>query len=527
MTLRVKIASEPREFEALNHLNYRTFVEEIPQHAPNGGRALVDRFHEENTYFLCMDGDELAGMVALRDRRPFSLDGKLEHLESSLPPFRRPCEIRLLAVRPDRRHGPVFGRLIQALVKRCLEMDYDMALISGRLEKIALYRKLGFRPFGPMVGKPGAWFQPMYSDRDSLNRSLSCIASAAGPGSESLNVLPGPVAIDSAVRSALAGPALSHRSGNYRALLERTQDLLRTITRAPRVAILLGSGSLANDVVAAQLARSGEGLILANGEFGERLVRHARGVRARHQAYRLDWGKPFDLSAVEARLDAAPGVRWVWAAHCETSTGMLNDASALADLCERRGLLLGLDCISSLGVVDTDLSRVHLASGVGGKGFGAYTGLSMVFHREAPAPADEGIPPYLDLGRYARPGGTPFSGSSNLLAALAAALESRLGPGFRARLAALSAWTAGRLAELGLPVLLDPALRSPAVFTLPLPPGTSSEAVGRSLEARGMLISYNSEYLLRRNWIQICLMADQDRDKVDRLLRELAGLLAP
>lgn len=123
--------------------------------------------------------------------------------------------------------------------------------------------------------------------------------------------------------------------------------------------------------------------------------------------------------------------------------------------------------------------------------------------------------------------GTPFSGSPNLPAALAAALESRPDPGFRARLAALSAWTADRLAELGLPVLLDPASHSPAVFTLPLPPGTSSEAVGRSLESRGMLISYNSEYLLRRNRIQICLMADQDRDKVDRLLRELAGLLAP
>jgi aspartate aminotransferase-like enzyme len=540
MTLRVKIASEAREFEALCRINYRTFVEEIPQHVPNDDLSLVDRYHEENTYFLCLDSEELVGMVALRDRRPFSLDGKLEKLESHLPPFRRPCEIRLLTILPERRHGLVFGRLMQALVQRCLEADYDIALISGRLEKIEMYRKVGFRPFGPLVGKTGAWFQPMYIDRGTLNRSLSFIAPGAQPGVpaaamadpdnaaiEPLNFLPGPVAIAPAVRAALAGPALSHRSEAYRALLEQTKDMLRRITRAPRVEILLGSGSLANDVVAAQFAGSGEGLILVNGEFGERLVRSARGVRARHHVHRVDWGQPFDLDAVGARLDAGPEIRWIWTVHCETSTGMINDAPALADLCARRGLLLGLDCISSLGVVETDLSRVHLATGVSGKGFGGYTGLSMVFHREAPAPADEGIPPYLDLGRYAGRDGTPFSGSSVLLAALAAALGNHLGPGFRARLAALSAWTGDRIAALGLPLLLGPASRSPAVFTLPLPPGRSSEAIGRSLEARGMLVSYNSEYLLRRNWIQICLMADQEQDKVDRLLRELARCLEP
>src|SRR6185369_2508203 len=61
-----KVASGPEEFEQIHRLNYRTFVEEIPQHPPNGEKLLVDRFHGENTYFLCLDERQVVGMMALR-----------------------------------------------------------------------------------------------------------------------------------------------------------------------------------------------------------------------------------------------------------------------------------------------------------------------------------------------------------------------------------------------------------------------------------------------------------------------------
>ncbi len=50
--LNFKVAATPDEFEAIHALNYRTFVEEIPQHSPNGERRLVDKFHAENTLSL-------------------------------------------------------------------------------------------------------------------------------------------------------------------------------------------------------------------------------------------------------------------------------------------------------------------------------------------------------------------------------------------------------------------------------------------------------------------------------------------
>lgn len=94
--LKFKVASKAEEFEQIHRLNYRTFVEEIPQHPPNDEKLLVDRFHNENTYLLCLDGQKLAGMMAMRSSRPFSLDDKVAAssdkyrpaTEAVFPPFR-------------------------------------------------------------------------------------------------------------------------------------------------------------------------------------------------------------------------------------------------------------------------------------------------------------------------------------------------------------------------------------------------------------------------------------------------------
>src|SRR5258705_7833691 len=84
----------------------------------------------------------------------------------------------------------------------------------------------------------------------------------------SYNFLPGPVTLEAATRRAFAAPAISHRAPAFDELLERGKTMLRAATAAPRVEILLGSGTLANGVVAAQLeGLPGRGLVVANGEF--------------------------------------------------------------------------------------------------------------------------------------------------------------------------------------------------------------------------------------------------------------------
>jgi GNAT superfamily N-acetyltransferase len=157
-----KVASEDWEFEQIHRLNYRTFVEEIPQHAASPAQRLVDKFHAENTYLIGLSGQTLAGMLAVRGNRPFSLDQKLPNLDAHLPIGRKICEIRLLAVEKEFRGAQVLQGILALLWQHGLERGYDLAIISGTTRQLKLYQHLGFMPFGPLVGTGDARFQPMY-----------------------------------------------------------------------------------------------------------------------------------------------------------------------------------------------------------------------------------------------------------------------------------------------------------------------------------------------------------------------------
>lgn len=161
--LTFKIADTPEEFEQIHRMNYATFVEEIPQHPKNSDQILVDKFHGDTIYVICLNEVlELVGMICIRDKRPFSLDSKIEHLERLLPAGRQVCEIRLLSVKKEYRNGRVFYGLIRLLGQYCLGRGFDMAIISGTTRQLKLYGHLGFKVFADPVGTPEALYYPMY-----------------------------------------------------------------------------------------------------------------------------------------------------------------------------------------------------------------------------------------------------------------------------------------------------------------------------------------------------------------------------
>ena len=165
-----KVASEAWEFEQVHTLNYQTFVEEIPQHQQNTERKLVDRFHAENIYVICTYGRSVVAMIALRDKRPLSLDEKIEGLEFYLPPFESILEYRLLAVKKEYRNTATFIGIMKKAFELAMDGGYDIAVISGTTRQSRLYKHLGFKPFSTPVGKQGALYQPMYIDVAAANQ---------------------------------------------------------------------------------------------------------------------------------------------------------------------------------------------------------------------------------------------------------------------------------------------------------------------------------------------------------------------
>jgi aspartate aminotransferase-like enzyme len=268
-----------------------------------------------------------------------------------------------------------------------------------------LYARIGFVPFGPLVGSGQALYQPMYLPLAifiSQTLPLLKMQASTQPHEADAIFLPGPVSVSSQVREAMQASPVSHRAAAFTASLREVKQSLCKLTRVSYVDVLLGSGTLANDMVAAQLKLGGNaGLILSNGEFGHRLIDHATRQQLSFQTMQANWGEGFDTEQLARLLDANKNIKWLWMVHCETSSGVLNDVASILALCKARSIGLCLDCISTVGVIPVNLESIYFATSVSGKGLAAYPGLSMVFRHHAVAPAPHALPRYLDLGLYA------------------------------------------------------------------------------------------------------------------------------
>jgi len=528
------VAQTPGEFEQIFRLNHETFTREIPQHQGQADGRLVDRFHRENTYVICKDGDEVVGMIALRAERPFSLDAKLPDLDRYLPEGRSICELRLLAVKPGYRRRTVLPGLIRELLRVGRARGLDYAVISGTTRQSKLYAHLGFEPFGPLVGTDGARFQPMRLPVERFSSKVAWLDDAAprqGQESEALALQPGLAQVSARVRAAAAQRPVPHRAREAMRTLAQCRQALARLCGADDAQILVGTGTLANDAIAAQLHGFGApGAILVNGEFGERLVDHARRAGLEFSVHAFEWGCRIDFEALGREFAGGRAPKWIWMVHCETSTGVMNDFAAAKSMAQALGAEIALDCVSTIGNVALDLSGVAFASGVSGKGLAALPGLAFVFYRRGQALGGERVPRYLDLALYARSDSMPFTHSSNLLEALQAALLEIDAKNF-ARRADTGARVRQALVEHGLAIVGDPKAPAPFVVTVAVAREIEAQALAEAMLARGYRIGYESRYLRERNWIQLAWMGQVDEETalgaVAALARCCAALSRP
>lgn len=520
-----KIATEAWEFQQIHRLNYRTFVEEIPQHPSNPEKVLVDKFHAENTYFIGLVGDRLAAMVAVRAKRPFSLDAKVANLDAFLPVGESVIEVRLLAVEPEFRRGRMLAGLFRFMAEECIGLGYSLGVASGTLRQTRLYSRMGFVPFAEPVGTAEARYQPMYITLASMLKVFERLREPLPAAARPISFLPGPVEVGSRVREAFCAPAFSHRTERCLASVADTKRLLCQLTGANSVELLLGSGTLGNDAVAAQLkVLGGRGLVLSNGEFGARLIDHAERFGLPFAGMVMPWGIAYDLDKVAGFLAGHKDISWLWTTHCETSTGILNDLESLKNICQKSGVRLCLDCTSSLGTVPVDLRGVYLASSVSGKGLASFPGIAPVFYNHS-ITADSRLPRYLDLGYYHEQRGVPFTHSSNLIQAMNMALRRSDWEGHFAEIQRLNSVLRTELAKAGIQFFAGQDVSSPAVLSILLPEEVSSLELGAELEKRGFLLSFRSGYLVERNLLQICLMGDISERQCRSLLEAFFDLI--
>ena len=519
----VKIADQQWELDEICQLNHQTFSEEIPQHEKTANGLLVDKFHSENQYVICLNNHEIVGMAALRDVRPFSLDYKLTGLDDYLPMNSSICEIRLLIVKPKYRNSYVILYLFTEMFEYCIKKKYDLVVISGILAQQKFYRSFGFVPFGPLVGGE-VKFQPMYSTPDFFFKSRHYLK-AVKVKLKNINALPGPVTVKDNILEEFSKPSVSHRNESFYEVFKKISHSLCRFVNAKEVQIFTGSATLANEVMLSHLNALGEkGLILSNGEFGDRIVHQAKCQKINFSTYCVQLGEELDLRHIELLLTAEPDIKWIFAVHCETSSGIINDIPEIMKICNRLNIKVLLDCVSTFGIIPLNLENIYMASASSGKAIGSHSGLSMIFFNSLLHIHDDSIPLYLDIWHYIRKNGMPFTMNSNSLYALGAAIDS-IDIGFKYKdVKEKSLWLRNQIIDLNYKVIsLESNALHPAIITIRLPQSINSLAFGKFLAQKNITISYGSDYLMKQNLIQICLFSEIVKDDllyIVNILRE-------
>ena len=330
---------------------------------------------------------------------------------------------------------------------------------------------------------------------------------------EKFNFLPGPVNIHADTLACFAEVPISHRCGEFESLLADTRARLKNLVNTNECAVFTGSGTLANDVIGAQLSLQKErGLVLSNGEFGERLAAQAERFSLKFSHLKYPWGAHFDYDEIRKYFEAHHPA-WIWFAHFETSTCVLNDIKKLCAIAKEYGAKVCVDAVSSIGNMELDLSEVNLASASSGKGLACLAGLSFVFSNRAPKSAER-LPKYLDMGFSLENGGLPFTISSNHVAALNAELVRM---NLQARMSATKKISA-RLKEFSGQIGFKIIGAEDFMLTFEMPPASDSLKFGDYLAARGVAIHYKNAYLARRNWVQLALMGYPSERGAERFI---------
>lgn len=339
---------------------------------------------------------------------------------------------------------------------------------------------------------------------------------------EPINFTTGPVKIEEDVVRIFNSEPVSHRTPQFRNVLEEVRKKLCKATKAKDVIIMSGSGTLANEAMIAQIANLGKhGVILTNGEFGDRLIKQCCRYKMNFSIYKKEWGEHFNFIELRNYIQKHKPA-WILFCHHETSTGVINNLSAITTICSENDTKVYVDCISSIGNIEVDLSRVALATSSSGKGIASFPGLAIVFVN-IPLSNSSYIPSYLDLKNYIELGYIPFTLNSNLLFALNIAIGKTMNRDHWREIEKLSHYLKNQFNDSGWAVLNKNQVENEFVFSLILRNQGSIE-FGDSLKEEGILVSYESNYLKNNNMIQIALMGKHQPKEIQYCIEKMIAV---
>jgi 2-aminoethylphosphonate-pyruvate transaminase len=350
---------------------------------------------------------------------------------------------------------------------------------------------------------------------------------------------PGPVNVSARVRQALAGPDICHREPEFFDL----QDAIRVrlldafdIAADYAPVLLTGSGTaMVEAMIASSIPEGGRLLVVQNGVYGERIARMARAHAIHCDIVSGSVVERPDLELIDTRLR---GERYSALAivHHETTTGLLNDLEPIAAICRDRGARLLVDAVSGLGGEAFDFARwmPHAIACTANKCVQGLPGVSFALIRKDFVPEMARFPErtvYLHLPRHLEEQekrSTPFTPAIQAAYALRAALDELCEETVAARIvryARASSVVRRGLTNLGLQLLLPPAVRSNTLTSIHLPPGIEYSQLHDALKRSGFVI-YAGQGPLASSIFRVATMGDVGEGEYRRFVATLGAIVS-
>lgn len=122
---------------------------------------------------------------------------------------------------------------------------------------------------------------------------------------------------------------------------------------------LQGSGTFVVEATLGTLVpKDGKALILVNGAYGHRMAKILTYAGRAHEIMETPEDTPPDLAAVKAKLASDDAITHVLVVHCETTSGILNPISDIADAVKSAGRSLIIDAMSAFGAIAIDAQKL-------------------------------------------------------------------------------------------------------------------------------------------------------------------------
>ncbi len=162
---------------------------------------------------------------------------------------------------------------------------------------------------------------------------------------------PGPTPVPPEVLAASARPMTHHRQAAFGEIFASVSEKLKTVFQTSSPVVMMGgSGTTALEAAVTNTLSPGDKAISVNGgKFGERwgLLGNAFGVDM--NVIDIEWGTAVEPARIEEELKANPETKAVFATLNETSTTVLTDVKAIAEITAKTDAILVVDAVSALG----------------------------------------------------------------------------------------------------------------------------------------------------------------------------------